>query len=125
MNSPARYSAQVRERAVRLALEHRGERALRGGWLHVPAPAGAGQAAHVRAALVAWLRRPAAVWGRTGVVSREHEETGGAAAGRVMSAMAAMAVIAVIAATAVTAAVADRIVAGFRSLRAIPFGGHP
>ena len=33
---------------------------LRGGWLHVPAPAGAGQAAHVRAALVAWLRRHAA-----------------------------------------------------------------
>ena len=34
---------------------------LRGGWLHVPAPAGAGQAAHVRAALIAWLRRHAAV----------------------------------------------------------------
>ena len=33
---------------------------LRGGWLHVPAPAGAGQAAHVRAVLVAWLRRHAA-----------------------------------------------------------------
>ena len=33
---------------------------LRGGWLHVPAPAGAGQAAHVRAALVAWLRGHAA-----------------------------------------------------------------
>ena len=116
MNSPARYSAQVRERAVRLVLEHRGERALRGGRLHVPAPAGAGQAAHVRAALVAWLRRPAAVRGRTGVISREHEETGGAAAGRVMSAMAVI---------AATAAVADRIVARFRSLRAIPFGGRP
>ena len=34
---------------------------LRGGWLHVPAPAGAQQAAHVRAALVSWLRRHAAV----------------------------------------------------------------
>ena len=33
---------------------------LRGGWLHVPAPAGAGQAAHVRAAVIAWLRRHAA-----------------------------------------------------------------
>ena len=33
---------------------------LRGGWLHVPAPVGAQQAAHVRAALVAWLRRHAA-----------------------------------------------------------------
>ena len=33
---------------------------LRGGWLHVPAPLGAQQAAHVRAALVAWLRRHAA-----------------------------------------------------------------
>ena len=33
---------------------------LRGGWLHVPAPVGAGQAAHVRAALVAWLRGHAA-----------------------------------------------------------------
>ena len=33
---------------------------LRGGWLHVPAPAGARQAAHVRAALVAWFRRHAA-----------------------------------------------------------------
>ena len=33
---------------------------LRGGWLHVPAPAGVEQAAHVRAALVAWLRRHAA-----------------------------------------------------------------
>ena len=124
MNSPARHSAQVRERAVCLVLEHRGERALRGGWLHVPAPAGAGQAAHVRAALVAWLRCHA-VRGGTGVVAREHEEIGGAAAGSVMSAMAATAAVAVIAATAATAAVADRIVAGFRSLRAIPFGGHP
>ena len=34
---------------------------LRGGWLHVPAPAGAQQAAHVRAALVSWLRRHASV----------------------------------------------------------------
>ena len=33
---------------------------LRGGWLHVPAPAGVEQTAHVRAALVAWLRRHAA-----------------------------------------------------------------
>ena len=33
---------------------------LRGGWLHVPAPAGARQAAHVRAALVSWFRRHAA-----------------------------------------------------------------
>ena len=34
---------------------------LRGGWLHVPAPAGAQQAAHVRAVLVSWLRRHASV----------------------------------------------------------------
>ena len=33
---------------------------LRGGWLHVSAPAGARQAAHVRAALVSWFRRHAA-----------------------------------------------------------------
>ena len=33
---------------------------LRGGWLHVPAPVGAQQAAHVRAALVSWLRGHAA-----------------------------------------------------------------
>ena len=33
---------------------------LRGGWLHVPAPAGARQAGQVRAALVAWFRRHAA-----------------------------------------------------------------
>ena len=33
---------------------------LRGGWLHVPAPSGAHQASHVRAALVAWFRRHAA-----------------------------------------------------------------
>ena len=33
---------------------------LRGGWLHVPARAGTRQAAHVRAALVAWFRRHAA-----------------------------------------------------------------
>ena len=33
---------------------------LRGGWLHVPAPAGAEQRDHVRAALVSWLRRHAA-----------------------------------------------------------------
>ena len=38
----------------------RGEAKLRGGWLHVPAPAGVEQTAHVRAALVAWLRRHAA-----------------------------------------------------------------
>ncbi len=37
-----------------------GEAKLRGGWLHVPAPAGAEQTAHVRAALVSWLRRHAA-----------------------------------------------------------------
>ncbi len=37
-----------------------GDARLRGGWLHVPSPAGAGQAAHVRAALIAWLRRHAA-----------------------------------------------------------------
>ena len=37
-----------------------GDAKLRGGWLHVPAPAGAGQTANVRAALVAWLRRHAA-----------------------------------------------------------------
>ena len=34
---------------------------LRGGWLHVPAPAGAQQGTHVRAALVSWLRRHASV----------------------------------------------------------------
>ena len=33
---------------------------LRGGWLHVPAPTGPQQGAHVRAALVLWLRRHAA-----------------------------------------------------------------
>lgn len=33
---------------------------LRGGWLHVPAPAGAQQAARVRTAMIAWFRRHAA-----------------------------------------------------------------
>ena len=33
---------------------------LRGGWLHVPAPAGAQQTAHVRGTLVSWFRRHAA-----------------------------------------------------------------
>ena len=39
-----------------------GEAKLRGGWLHVPAPAGAGAGRrdHVRAAVVSWLRRHAA-----------------------------------------------------------------
>ena len=37
-----------------------GEAKLRGGWLHVPAPAGAEQRDHVRAALVSWLRSHAA-----------------------------------------------------------------
>ncbi len=37
-----------------------GEAKLRGGWLHVPAPAGAEQRDHVRAALVSWLRGHAA-----------------------------------------------------------------
>ena len=37
-----------------------GDAKLRGGWLHVPAPAGALQTADVRAALVSWLRRHAA-----------------------------------------------------------------
>ena len=37
-----------------------GETKLRGGWLHVPAPAGEQPAAHVRAALVSWFRRHAA-----------------------------------------------------------------
>ena len=37
-----------------------GEAKLRGGWLHVPAPAGAQQTAHVRSALVSWFRRHAA-----------------------------------------------------------------
>ena len=37
-----------------------GEAKLRGGWLHVPALAGAQQTAHVRAALVSWFRRHAA-----------------------------------------------------------------
>ena len=36
-----------------------GEAKLRGGWLHVPAPAGEGQRDHVRVALVSWLRRHA------------------------------------------------------------------
>ena len=38
-----------------------GEAKLRGGWLHVPAPAGEGQRDHVRAALVSWLRGHAEV----------------------------------------------------------------
>ena len=37
-----------------------GDAKLRGGWLHVPAPAGAGKRDHVRAALISWLRRHAA-----------------------------------------------------------------
>ena len=37
-----------------------GDAKLRGGWLHVPTPAGTGQAAHVRTAVVAWFRRHAA-----------------------------------------------------------------
>ena len=37
-----------------------GRAKLRGGWLHVPAPAGAQQTAHVRTALVSWFRRHAA-----------------------------------------------------------------
>ena len=37
-----------------------GEAKLRGGWLHVPAPAGAEQRDQVRVALVSWLRRHAA-----------------------------------------------------------------
>ena len=37
-----------------------GQAKLRGGWLHVPAPAGAQQAVHVRTALVSWFRRHAA-----------------------------------------------------------------
>ena len=57
-----------------------------------------------------------AVRGRIGVVAREHEETEGVAAGRVMSAMVAMAAV---------AAMADRIVAGLQPLRAVPFGGYP
>ena len=36
-----------------------GRAKLRGGWLHVPAPAGAGDTEAVRAALVAWFRRRA------------------------------------------------------------------
>ena len=36
-----------------------GDAKLRGRWLHVPAQAGAGQPAEVRAALVSWLRRRA------------------------------------------------------------------
>ncbi len=38
-----------------------GEAKLRGGWLHVPAPAGEGQRDQVRAALVSWLRGHAEV----------------------------------------------------------------
>ena len=37
-----------------------GDAKLRGGWLHVPAPAGERQAAEVREKVVAWLRRRAA-----------------------------------------------------------------
>ena len=37
-----------------------GDAKLRGSWLHVSVPAGALQTAHVRAALVSWLRRHAA-----------------------------------------------------------------
>lgn len=37
-----------------------GEAKLRGGWLHVPAPAGAQRTSHVRTALVSWFRRHAA-----------------------------------------------------------------
>ena len=37
-----------------------GSAKLRGGWLHVPAPGGSQDAAHVRAALVSWFRRRAA-----------------------------------------------------------------
>ena len=37
-----------------------GEAKLRGGWLHVPAPAGAEQRDQVRVALVSWLRQHAA-----------------------------------------------------------------
>ena len=40
--------------------EGTGEVKLRGGWLHVPAAAGAGQTAHVRAAVIFWFRRHAA-----------------------------------------------------------------
>lgn len=36
-----------------------GDAKLRGGWLYVPAPDGAEQTAHVRAALVSWFRRQA------------------------------------------------------------------
>ena len=37
-----------------------GDAKLHSGWLHVPAPAGARQAAEVRKALISWLRRHAA-----------------------------------------------------------------
>ena len=37
-----------------------GDAKLRGAWLHVPAPDGTQQTAHVRTALVAWFRRHAA-----------------------------------------------------------------
>ena len=49
-------------RHYRLKVHRRetGDAKLRGGWLHVPAPAGAGQTAAVRSALVTWLRRHAA-----------------------------------------------------------------
>ena len=36
-----------------------GQAKLRGGWLHVPASAGAQRTAHVRATLVSWFRRHA------------------------------------------------------------------
>ena len=49
-------------RHYRLKVHRRetGDAKLRGGWLHVPVPAGAEQMAHVRAALVSWFRRHAA-----------------------------------------------------------------
>ena len=40
--------------------EGSGPARLRGGWLHVPAPAGPPQAAHARASLITWFRRHAA-----------------------------------------------------------------
>ena len=45
---------------LRVRTDETGEARLRGGWLHVPVPAGAQTAAHVRAALIAWFRRHAA-----------------------------------------------------------------
>ena len=44
---------------LKVCPQDNGEPKLHGRWLHVPAPAGAGQPAQVRAALISWLRHRA------------------------------------------------------------------